>query len=130
MPAMQKRKGKTGELELAKKLTEKLGTKVTRNLGQTRDGGHDLNLDGWALEVKRANIPRIKEWWEQTIKQAEETNRKPVLAYRVNFGKWKFMVRLQDINEEMSGQGDYMTAEVDIDGFCIIAREAIRGMTQ
>ena len=62
MAAMQRRKGKAGELELARLLRELLGATVARNLAQTRQGGCDLlGLDGWAVEVKRAALPRLAE---------------------------------------------------------------------
>ena len=47
-----RRKGKAGELEVADLLRDLLGTAVTRNLTQARDGGHDLiGLPGWSAEV-------------------------------------------------------------------------------
>ena len=39
MAAMQRRKGKAGELELARLLRELLGANVARNLVQARQGG-------------------------------------------------------------------------------------------
>lgn len=62
MGTMQRRKGKAGELELARLLREHLGADVTRNLEQSRRGGADLlGLPGWAVEVKRAVRPRLRK---------------------------------------------------------------------
>ena len=71
MTAMQRRKGKVGELEVVRLLRELLGANVARNLEQSRQGGADLlGLPGWAIEVKRAARPRLSEWWVQTCSQA------------------------------------------------------------
>lgn len=123
MSAMQKRKGKGAELELARLLSERLGTVVKRNLGQSRDGGHDLLISGWAMEVKRAALPRVSEWWEQTLLQAEKSGLRPVLAYRANFKPWRFVIRIADLVTTLAGQPDGVTAELYLDGFCLVVRE-------
>lgn len=51
MTAMQRRKGKAGDLELARLLREHLGADVTRNLPQARQGSTDLiGLAGWGCQ--------------------------------------------------------------------------------
>jgi len=51
----QRKKGKAGELEIARLLRDHLGADITRNLLQARQGGADLlGVPGWAIEVKRA----------------------------------------------------------------------------
>jgi hypothetical protein len=68
-----RRKGKSGELEVAALLRDLLGPSVLRNLTQVRDGGHDLiGIPGWAVEAKRACTPRVPEWWRQAVAQAGE----------------------------------------------------------
>ena len=94
MTAMQQRKGKEGERELARLLREHLGAGVTRNLAQARQGGVDLQgLSGWAIEVKRAARPRLAEWWVQTCQQAEATGQRPALFYRLDRQLWRVVVR-------------------------------------
>lgn len=125
MSAMQTRKGKQGERELARLLSDHLGTAVKRNLGQSRDGGFDLLIPGWSLEVKRAAMPRVSEWWEQTLMQAEKSKLRPVLAYRQDFKPWHFVIRLADLVTTLAGQPDGVTAELCIDGFCMVVRESL-----
>jgi Holliday junction resolvase len=123
MGAMQRRKGMRGENDLATMLTERLGATVKRRLSQSRDGGHDLEMDGWALEVKRASDPQIKKWWLQTLDQSSDL--KPALAYRLDRHDWRFIVRLSDILRSMVVGQDWVTAELCIDGFCMVVRESI-----
>ena len=105
-----RRKGKTGELELANLINKKLGQPcLTRNLTQTRNGGHDLivenpedsleatRLDQLAIEVKRHKQTKpgdIKNWWKQAHRQAEQLNKIPVLFFRADRENWTAMLPL------------------------------------
>jgi hypothetical protein len=71
MDNLSRCKGRRGEQELARLLSDELGSVVARNLMQFREGGHDLlGLDGWSIEVKRAAQPQLTEWWIQALAQA------------------------------------------------------------
>lgn len=120
-----KRKAKDSELELAGLLNERLGLAVHRNLEQCRQGGHDLILPGWALEVKRCAEVRRTAWWQQAVQQAERTELRPALAWRANRQPWKFIVALRDLAPAYAGQSVWLTAEIDLDGFCLVVREAL-----
>lgn len=86
-------KGKAGEREVADLIFYATGKMVTRNLDQTRDGGHDLNgIPGLSIEVKRQEKLQINTWWKQTIRQADKVVGTPVLAYRQNRKPWRFIV--------------------------------------
>lgn len=114
----QKVKGKRGERELARLLTAQLGFQVLRNLTQTRrEGGADLDLPGWSLEVKRAALPNIAIWWKQCLEQAERSGTRPALAYRLDRRPWRVMVRLVDIADRCSARPD-LTADLCLAGFC------------
>lgn len=104
-----RRKGKDGELELANLINKSLGHPcLTRNLSQTRNGGHDLTvanldsleaerLDQMSIEVKRHQSTKasdVKTWWKQTHKQAMDINKIPVLFYRGDREDWKAMLPL------------------------------------
>ncbi len=92
----RKRKGAQGEREFLKALKDAgyIGD-LERNLMQTRDGGADcLSIDGLAVEVKRWERLAIASWWEQTLRQAADTNRWPALAYRQNRKPWRVQVDL------------------------------------
>ena len=98
MTAMQRRKGKAGELELARLLREHLGANVARNLEQTRQGGADLlGLPGWAVEVKRAARARLSDWWLQTCSQAEASGQRPALCYRLDRHPWRVSIALRHV---------------------------------
>ncbi len=123
-----RRKGKAGELELIHLLKDQLGEGLRRNLDQPREGGADvLGLLGWAIEIKRAKAPALKEWWSQTIAQAQEAHEKPVLAYRLDRKSWRFLVALRDLVPGFEGQPVALewTAEVGLDGFCAVVRERL-----
>ncbi len=123
MGKMQRNKGAAAERELAKLLSDELGADITRNLLQTREGGHDLNgVTGWALEVKRHETLNLNAWWKQTTDQAKRIGKKPVLAYRQSRQPWRFVVRLNDISSTMTGDH---TAQINLDAFCLLVREQI-----
>ena len=103
MTAMQRTKGHAGEREVARILRDWLGLEIHRNWqAQSAEGGADLSgIPGWAVEIKRAKVARIEDWWQQTIRQAHECESKPALIYRIDgFGrglepedKWSVVVR-------------------------------------
>ncbi len=124
MSNSQRRKGRAAEQELSRLLSEQLGIRMARNLAQTRDPGADLVLPGWSLEVKRAARPRLAEWWQQTLTQAEQAGTRPALAYRLDRQPWRVVVRLADLADNLSTQPDGLTAELCLTGFCLIVRES------
>lgn len=89
-----KRKGRTGEQEVATIHRELLGdiTGVARNQLQTAVGGYDLILTGLplAVEVKRVEKPAFTQWLRQAREQA--VKRLPVLAWRPSKTPWTFVV--------------------------------------
>ncbi|MBF0188611.1 MAG: hypothetical protein HQL50_11875 [Magnetococcales bacterium] len=121
-----RRKGRAGEQELARLLREHLGVEISRNLKQSRDGGHDLTgLDGVAIEVKRQTRLKLPAWWRQTLEQAEQTGRVPVLAYRQDRQPWRFVVALRDLMDGCQAQPNAleMTATLPLEAFCLWMRE-------
>lgn len=120
-----RRKAKDAELELAGLLHERLGLRVQRNLDQCRQGGHDLILPGWALEVKRATKVLRNTWWQQTVHQADAAELRPALAWRANRQPWKFLLALRDLAPAYAGQSVWLTAEIDLDSFCLVVRETL-----
>jgi hypothetical protein len=66
MSKSQRRKGAAGENEACKFLADEFGVVVKRNLDQTRDGGTDIHIGPFRIEVKRrARIAGLYEWLAQ-----------------------------------------------------------------
>lgn len=122
MGTSQRNKGARGERELARLLEDQLGLKVARNLMQWRDGGPDLIGLPVALEVKRCEQIRLKDWWGQAVDQAEKASKTPCLAWRQNGKPWAFRVPLSFINSSFPAS---MTADVDLLAFCELIRNSL-----
>ncbi|MBF0371624.1 MAG: hypothetical protein HQL52_19480 [Magnetococcales bacterium] len=125
MGMKSRRKGATGERELAALLRDHLGLNVTRNLQQSRDGGHDLSGLALALETKRAAKPLLKAWWVQTCEQAKTAGLVPCLAYRLDRQPWRFVMALADLIPDCENQPRSLelTANLSLESFCLLARE-------
>lgn len=126
MGAMQRRKGKAGELELSRLLRDLLGADVARNLAQAREPGADLlGLPGWAVEVKRAARARLSEWWLQACQQAESTGQKPALFYRLDRQPWRCVVALRHVATGFESAPLALRLETDVDVFAALVRESL-----
>lgn len=67
MSKSQRTKGAAGERELCNILHDRLGVDVHRNLSQTRDGGTDIAMGPFRIEVKRrARIAGVYDWLDQS----------------------------------------------------------------
>ncbi len=101
MGAYSRNKGAGGERELARLLADELGTEITRNLVQAREGGADLiGVEGWAVECKRAarvTPGLLRAWWAQAEQQADRVASRPALAFRGDREPWRIAVRLWDL---------------------------------
>lgn len=139
MGSSQRDKGARGERELAKELYDRLGIELKRNLEQRRNGGYDLIGLPFAIEVKRHEELRIKEWWIQAAHQAIDACEAaggqyiiPVLAWRQSRKPWTFMVPIffffpREERDELGCDSNLIkwchTATVDVDTFCFVVRE-------
>jgi Holliday junction resolvase len=86
-------KGAAGERELAGILSDRLGLVVQRKLGQARDGGDDIQVAQYRVEVKRREALAIEKWCEQ-IERCAGPGEVPVLAFRRNGQPWRCVVPL------------------------------------
>ena len=112
-----RRKGQTGEQELCRLLRAGLGIEVERNLLQSRSGGHDIELPGIGLEVKRAatvNAAMVRVWWKQAVRQADTAKLCPALAYRADRQPWTVRLPLVALGPELLGE---LTVDLGLDGF-------------
>lgn len=64
--ANNRRRGQSGEREVVALIRDHFGIEHKgRNLGQERDGGSDIDLGSWKIEVKRRKkIANFYEWLE------------------------------------------------------------------
>lgn len=124
-------KGKSAEREVIGILQELIPKlKLERNLDQTRDGGYDIKgLEGWAPEVKRyAQITwgDVENFWKQTVTQARDTGRKPVLFMREDRSPWVVVVRLTDVMDNVLAEHDWsvaMTCQLTMAGFVLVYKQ-------
>jgi len=92
---------------------------LQRNSLQAHLGGSDIHGLGWlALEVKYHETEKINQWWEQTVKQAEETQ-EPVLMWRSANKKWKVMIYVTML-------GELVRAQIDLESFLSYFEKRVR----
>lgn len=130
MSAKSRTKGHDGERELRRLLADELGDQVRRNLGQTRDGGHDLEGVGpFALEVKRhkaATDSLVRAWWQQAEQQASTVHAIPALAYRGDRQPWRVLVPLAALDLRFAQwSGPDWTASLSVPAFSALVRELL-----
>lgn len=134
-----RQKGAAGEREFASKIQDLLNVKLVRNLEQTRGGGYDLLphkdqsgptvdfMHKLAIECKRYGLvspAKIREWWDQTVSQAANAGKMPVLAYRQNRWDWRIIVPIRFVDPGFPYSDElHLTLEMSIEGFSTIVRE-------
>lgn len=126
MTVNQRDKGQRGEREFCRAISEYLGETIQRQLGAARDGGCDVVIGMWAVEVKHVEIVRLTDWWQQAFKQAREANLYPALAYRQSRQPWRVIVPLDVL---LFGETQWElcdldhTATISLSGFSTVVRE-------
>lgn len=123
----RREKGARGEREFAAELSKHLGVTCHRELGAARDGGQDLCVEGWAIEVKRQEILQLPVWWAQACSQALERNLLPALAYRMSRHPWRVIVPLDVIQcgyWRWRKESLEWAAQLSIAGFAAVVRES------
>jgi len=86
-------KGAAGEREFAGLISDYLGIEVKRKLGAARDGGDDIELGPYSIEVKRQERLSVPAWWRQCTSNAGE--QEPLLAMRWSRGEWLVTMRAE-----------------------------------
>lgn len=95
MSASQRRKGAAGEREAANLLSEQLGWVVQRNIGQARDGGDDLTIGQFRVEVKRRKGLAVHQFMDQAVAACRPGD-VPMVVMRGDGKGWLVMLRLED----------------------------------
>ena len=96
MSKLGKDRGASYEREVCKTLSDALGTKVTRVLGQARDGGSDIDLGPFMIECKRRRKIGVYEWMEQAKVSSASTGQMPVVVCRADGKESLAIFRLDD----------------------------------
>jgi Holliday junction resolvase len=95
MGARQRQRGSETEREVCKIISEATGWQTNRILGQARDGGADVRLAQFLIEVKRRKSIAVYEWLEQCQKACKPED-KPVVIAR---GDHKGFVVIQPLED-------------------------------
>ncbi len=96
MSLTQRRKGADGEREVCHLILEHWGIKAERNLDQVREGGCDIPVPPYHIEVKRrAKIGNVYEWMEQAYLSCG-VNDKPVVFLRGDGKKWLVLMTAEE----------------------------------
>lgn len=92
-----KRKGASGERELAKELTRLFGVEASRGVQYqgTPDSPDVVGLPGIHIECKRAEAIRLYKAVDQAVADAGENI--PVVCHRTSRHPWLATVRLEDL---------------------------------
>lgn len=98
----QRAKGAAGEREACHWLSERLGTVVRRQIGQARDGGTDIHLGPFRVEVKRRRGIAVHEWVDQAT--AACAGQTPVVMCRADGREWLVVMRAEDAIRLIQGE--------------------------
>lgn len=107
MGKSQRNKGATYEREVASKLSAALGTDVKRRIGQSRDGGHDLDGTGrLVVECKRRKtLTTVESWMKQAEAAAEIVDGGlPIVIAREDNGTDLVIMRLTTFTEQFGDE--------------------------
>lgn len=125
MSGMSRRKGKSGEREVAALIRESTGFDCQRRVRQ-HDGDSDLlGVPGWSIEVKRyGQVGRadIIKWYRQAVEQAKSEGERPVLFYRRDKDSWRAVWPLRLSEPESWGSYIY-TVEGTVEAWATVVEE-------
>lgn len=95
MGKRQRQRGAETEREVCDKLSAGTGWVVKRELGQARDGGCDIKLGQFVVEVKRRKSIAVYEWIDQAT-AACQPYEQPVVVCRGDKREFLVIQRLDD----------------------------------
>lgn len=129
MGAMSRRKGQTGEREVAAIIADLTGYAASRRVRQ-HDGDSDiLGVPGWSIEVKRVRKcdPADKQrFWQQAVLQAKKDGTVPCLWIREDRRSWRVLWPLASLlvqQEAVMWEGLDWTAETTPEAWACVVRE-------
>jgi len=118
-------KGRAGEQECCRILRDEFPMfEVNRNwMAQSAEGGADVVIPGWAIEIKRHKTASdIKNWWTQAAVQAMRVDAKAVLLYRVDRGEWMAMMSLHDLRPDLH---NFTQVTMKMSAWCVLVRREL-----
>lgn len=89
MSKSQRAKGAAAEREIAALMTDHFGQIVKRKLGAARDGGDDIEVGPFSIEVKRRAKIAVTAFMEQAWENCGDKT--PVVMMREDGGQWLVM---------------------------------------
>lgn len=111
MPINSRTKGKVGESQFIQRFNMFFPEELKRNLLQVREGGADISgCHPFQIEVKRCQKLEFDKWWRQVNKALCSEEEIPIVAYRKNHGKWRFLIPAALVVDH----NGYMDVEEDI----------------
>lgn len=81
-------KGARGEREVCHLIAGITGDDVSRNIGQSRDGGHDVDWGPFAIEVKTQQTVSMPAWQQQVMRSVVGTDKVPCVSWRRRGEEW------------------------------------------
>lgn len=91
------RKGAAGEREVCAILRDTLGVDAHRNLSQTRDGGTDIVMEPFRIEVKRRQRIGLQyDWMAQAEAACTEVGQIPCVFQRADGKGWLVTLNVED----------------------------------
>ncbi len=116
---LSRAKGQRGERELAGIVAALTGWECRRRVRQHAGDSDIEGIPGWSVEVKRAAVPNLREWWGQAVAQAAAGRCVPVLFYRLDRHDWRAMWPLAVLLAEQ--RSNYW---IDVEWTCTTTIEA------
>lgn len=112
MSAMQRRKGAGYEREVCADLKDSLGLVVSRNLGQARDSGNDVDVGKFRLECKRRRRIAMEAWLRQ-CETGTKPGQVPVVVCRADGGEGMVLMRWRDFLPMLGNELDDAAMKVE-----------------
>jgi hypothetical protein len=94
-----RQRGQEGEREVCQILTDALGVKIQRLLGQERDGGVDIQVKPFIIDCKRRKrVANLYDWMAEAGDRTalRDMSQIPAIALRADGQKWLVVMELED----------------------------------
>lgn len=107
-----RRKGATGEREVANILRDRFGIDTHRGLQTAGANLCDVEGTRYWIEVKRGKRCRVRAGYAQAVGDSTPDGRPPVLVWRDDHGQWMVTASLDDVMTEIDTWAAFAAEEV------------------